>query len=231
MDRSIADDAPFSDFVPAGLELRLDQYDTESRGGENRNQRGKDQLQGDEGQIGHRGTDGFSENRWRKTPGVDPLVHDDAGIRSQPGMELTVSHIHRMDARGAALQQNIGETAGGGSQIAADEASRREREVVQGPFQLEAAAGHVPERLAGSQPDRQRRVEKLARLLHPVISGDDLAGQDERLGLAARFRQTQLLDEQVGPDLHCCEAAGGPAGPMTAWMRASSRSMSIGFEK
>ena len=103
--------------------------------------------------------------------------------------------------------------------------------MVQGPLELEPPARNILQGAPGTQPQRQVGVQKLTGLLHPVISGNHIAREDERLRLAARFRKAPLLHEQVGPDLHRWVAALGEEGPMMAWMRASSRSMSIGLEK
>ena len=43
---------------------------------------------------------------------VDPLEHDDPRIAAQRPVELPVADVERDDARGAALQQHVGEAAG-----------------------------------------------------------------------------------------------------------------------
>ena len=75
--------------------------------------------------------------------GVDPFVHDHARIVAQPPVELAGSHVDGMDARGAGLQQAIGEAAGGGAEIRHDQAGDIDAEMSQRGFQLDAAAADV----------------------------------------------------------------------------------------
>ena len=50
---------------------------------------------------------------------VDPIVHHHPRIGAQFPIELSGADIHRVNARGARLQQHIGEAAGGGADVQA----------------------------------------------------------------------------------------------------------------
>ena len=160
-------------------------------------------------------------------------MDDDARVPAQSRVKLAVPDVDRVHAPGSTLQEHVGEAAGRGAQVAADQIFRIELEVIEAVLQLESAARDVAERLAALEPQLDRLVEQLSRFLDPVVPRHHFAGEDQRLRLAARFRQPPQLHEHVGaaPRHHRSRAAPGPGGPISAWMRASSRSMSIGLEK
>ena len=70
-------------------------------------------------------------------------MDDDTGVPAERKVELIVSDIHRVDGGRPALEQAVGEPAGGAAQVGADEARDVELERSQGVFELESAAGNV----------------------------------------------------------------------------------------
>ena len=160
-------------------------------------------------------------------------MNDHAGVAAQPRMKLPISDVDRVHPQSAALQQHVGEPSRRRSDVAADQAARIEAEVVEGMLQLEAAARNVAERLAALQMQLHRFLQQLPRLLDAVVARHHLAGEDERLRLAARLGQALELHEHVRAASRHHRSRGLPAvaGPMSAAIRASRRSMSIGFEK
>ncbi len=74
---------------------------------------------------------------------VDAFVQHDARVGAQLPGELAGADIHGMDARGAGLQQGVGEAAGGGADIEADQAGDVDGEVPERAGQFEAAAADV----------------------------------------------------------------------------------------
>ena len=145
-------------------------------------------------------------------------------------MQLPPAHVDGVHPQCAALEERVGESAGGGAQVDADAPLDRQAELVQRLLQLEASARDVSQRFL--DPQLQRRVEQLAGLLHPMIAGDDAPGEDQRLRLGARLGEPALLQQHVGAHLHLrCSGGAGVAGPISWAIRASRRSMSMGLLK
>ena len=69
--------------------------------------------------------DGARQVGQRQMARVEVLDHDDARIVAQRPVELPVADVERDDARGAALQQHVGEAAGGGADVERLAARRR----------------------------------------------------------------------------------------------------------
>jgi hypothetical protein len=85
-------------------------------------------------------------------------MHGHARVVAQLPGQLAVADIHRVDLRGALGQQHVGEAAGGGAEVHADAALRRQAEMLQPVRQLHAAAGDPGMVLAASAPAARPRV-------------------------------------------------------------------------
>ena len=129
---------------------------------------------------------------------VHLLLDDHARIVAQFPIELAGADIDGVDARRAALQQAIGEAAGGGADVEADLARDIDREMIERGFQLESAAADVA-RLR-EQFDLARRVDVRAGLVGLLPVDQHLAGQDQRLRFLARFGEAALDHEQIQPE-------------------------------
>src|SRR5260221_3551770 len=86
-----------------------------------RHQRGQHQAQRDEREVRHGRAARFVEAELAR---VDPLVDHHARIGAQLRVQLAVAHVDRVHAHGPALEQDVGEPAGRGSQIDADAPGR-----------------------------------------------------------------------------------------------------------
>ena len=105
---------------------------------------------------------------------VDAFVQHHARVGAQFPIELAGADIDGVNARGAGLQQGVGEAAGGGADIEADLAGDVDGEVAQRAGQFEAAAADV------------RRAREH---LEAASSGDGLAGLGGFLAVDAAPRR------------------------------------------
>ena len=156
-ERRVADHALApGDGGPARLELRLDQEDQVGAGCRHRaGQRGDDAAQRDEARGRPRpagtGSKAGSAAASSSTVSVRTLVRSStvtSRVGPQRGMELPVAHVDRVDVGRAALEQAVGEAAGGGSGIEGAPAGDGDGEAVQCGLELAAAAADVRGRAA-----------------------------------------------------------------------------------
>ena len=82
-------------------------------------------------------------------------------------VKLAAAHVDGVDLGCAALEQAVGEAAGGGPHVEADKAGGIHAEVVERPFELEPAAAHEAGRsvevdLNVGGDERSRLVDALA---------------------------------------------------------------------
>ena len=174
---------------PARLELRLDENErAPPRSGKDERRR-QDAGRGDERDVAR---DQLGCERQRvEVACVHPLEHDDARIGPQPRVELPVADVDRDDPRGAALQEAVGEPAGGGPEVDAVLASRVDAECVQGMRELLAAARDESRRPL----DLERDV--LADLLPRLGEPDHEAREHERLRLRPALGEPSLHEHDV----------------------------------
>ena len=116
----VADDAAFADLGAARLELRFHERDDVGAGAEQRRHDRQDVAERDERDVDRddverRAVAGQIAARERAR--VDALDHVDARIAADLPVELAVADVERDDARGAALQQHVGEAAGRGADV------------------------------------------------------------------------------------------------------------------
>ena len=127
---------------------------------------------------------------------VRPLEDDDTRVLADARVQLAVADVERNHARSPALQQDIGETAGGCAHVEAVPTGRIDAERVERVRELDSAPGNV--RLSLRYRELGGNVHVLARLLvprHPT-------GQNERLRLSAALREPPLDQQHVDPFLH-----------------------------
>ena len=147
-------------------------------------------------------SDGLREGRG-EVAGVRPLHRDDPRIPPERLRELAAAHVERVDAAGAALQEDVGEAAGRCADVEAYRPARVD------PNASSAAASLWPPRLtygSGRATSRASRVDQVARLaVAPggvAVPDLDLARQHQRLGPRARGGEP-TLDEQLVEALAC----------------------------
>src|SRR5690606_6343882 len=125
----------------------------------------------------------------------------------------------RVDPRRAALEEAVGEPAGGRAEVGRDQPRRIERERVEGAGELHPSARD--EGVIGTAHlERCIERELLARLVDAALAGEDLARQDQRLRAGARLHQP-ALDEQ---DVRALSLAAHPSARAQNGMSSSPKS-------
>ena len=116
---------------------------------------------------------------------VHLFVDNYSRVVAQFPVELSGAGVDRIDARGAALQQAIGESAGGGANVQADFSSHGNSEMIERGFQLQPAAADITRLL--EQLDFRASVDVRARLVGLLAIDQHLPGQNQRAGFLARL--------------------------------------------
>ena len=139
----------------ARLELRLDEHERLPAGlGERERRRQREPHRDERDVAGHeRGREGQLAQRAR----VDALEHDHARVVAEPRVQLAVADVERDHARGAALQQDVGEAAGRGAEVEAVEPGGVDAEAVERVGELEPGARDVRRRRRRARAARPRR--------------------------------------------------------------------------
>src|SRR5579862_938823 len=203
----VADDATPAHVAASRLELRLHQHDR-APPGRCKPERGRQRdPDGDERDVAHDQL--RCERQLVERARVRALEHDDALVGAQPFVQLAVADVDRNHAGSAALQEHVGETAGGGADVEAVEARRVQAEGVERVRELLAAARDV--RRAALELELGAFVHLLARLL---VARHE-AREHQRLRLRARLGEPPLHKEDVQALLHAgrVELAGRRADP------------------
>jgi hypothetical protein len=143
----IADDAP-ADPLAAELELRLDHRQQLAAGREAAGDGRQDLGQRDEGDVDRRQAGGEGQVGGRELAGVEPLDHGHARILAHAQVDLAVGDVDRGDPGGAALQQAVGEAAGGGADVEAVAARDVDAERLERVLELDPPAGDEARRLS-----------------------------------------------------------------------------------
>jgi len=127
-------------------------------------------------------------------------VQHHARVGAQFPIDLAGADIDGMDPRGSGLEQNVGESAGGGADIEADPAGDIDGEVGERASQFEAAAADVGR--AREDLDAAVVGDGLAGLGGFLAVEEHLAGHDEGLGFFAGFSEAACQDEPVETGFH-----------------------------
>jgi hypothetical protein len=115
-----------------------------------------------------------------------------------------MADIHRIDAPGAAREQDVGEPAGRGADIERDRSRRIDGEALERVSQLEAAARY-PGMIETANFKRLTLDDGSVRCVETARTAEDEAAANERLSpRAARSKATRDQDN--------VKAAGGVAG-------------------
>jgi hypothetical protein len=127
---------------------------------------------------------------------VHAVDDDHPWILTQALVQLCAPDIEGDHPRRAALEEDIGETARGRTQVERMPSSGLDGENVQRVVELFAASGDEPRPLG--ELERSRFVHLLARL----VEAWDAPGHDQRLRLSAGLRETAFDEEHVEAFLH-----------------------------
>ena len=108
---------------------------------------------------------GLGQVGGREIARVDVLANGDARVVAQPPVELAVTDVERDDVARAALQEHVGEPAGGRADVQRGSPRSRPRECVERVRQLQAAAAH--ERMIRRDERRRRHPRRRVFPLSP----------------------------------------------------------------
>jgi hypothetical protein len=114
------------------------------------------------------------------------FFHDDhpAILPEFPG-ELTTANVHGKNFRRAMLQQTIGESAGGRAQVEHGRSCDIQMKILQGMFQLVAAAADVF--IAGTEGKLVIGLDGIAGFVGGLGVDADLSGKNGAFGALAAF--------------------------------------------
>ena len=135
-DASVADHAALADLVAADLELRLDERDDRlaRRRAQQLGDARQDERQRDERDVDDREVARLGDEREIDVADVLALEHDDARVLAERPRELAVADVDRVDPRGAAAEQHVGEAAGRRADVERDHARRDRSPNASSPF-------------------------------------------------------------------------------------------------
>ena len=154
--------------------------------------------QGYEGQVGGEEVNGFGQEEG--IADIDLFHTDYPRILAETVVQLAVSYIYGVHARGAPLDEAVGEAAGGGAGIQGGGAGCGDapgfRPGVQGVGQFDAAPADEGEALADGQ--RGIRREEGAGFGYRAGGGGDGAGHNQCLGLLAAFGEAARGEQDIG---------------------------------
>src|SRR5579883_1046286 len=179
----IADNSALSDLSFPDFELRLDQYNRLPAGPEQRNRGRQDQRDGDKADIAADEVDLLADVFEFQLAGVDAFVENDAGVGAERPHQLAGADVDGVNARGAGLQQSVGEAAGGGSDVERGLAGYIQRPVPKRAGEFEAAAADI--RRPGEDFDLRIIVDRVARLGGLLPIHQNFTGHDEGLRFLA----------------------------------------------
>src|SRR5665213_3236595 len=111
-------------------------------------------------------------------------------------MQLTASDIDRVEVLGAAFEQHVRESAGGGADIEANTAARIEAEMIKRCRELYATARNVG--IGRARAQSRIHSDGLRRLAHGDVIGDDQPGLDRSLRFGAAVEQAALDQQTIG---------------------------------
>lgn len=140
VDGGVADDAAAGDIGGAGFELGFEEDDAGSGEGEAHRCRGEDFAQRNEREVGD---EEVERREFGKVAGVGAFEEGDARVVAEALVELGAADIDGEDRSGAALEEAIGEAAGGGAEVEAAKAGDIDFERGERGFEFVAAAADV----------------------------------------------------------------------------------------
>ena len=192
MQRRVGDDAAAADVFGLQLELGFDQGEDHSRWSYQLEGVRQDQSQRDEGDVDHAKVDRLGNVGAREVAGVQMFAHDHARIVADFPGELAVADVDRVNLRRAALQEAIGEAAGGRADVERGHAGGIDREMIERAFEFQSAAADIFRRRGDDEFGVGRDFD--GGFVQDAIAEADFAGHDGALRLLAA-REMPLLDQ------------------------------------
>lgn len=196
MQGRIPNDAALGNIFALQFELGLDEGNDASLLVQNPHHGREDFGQGNEGKVHDRQADFLADVVRFHVAGVELFFDDHPGIGAQFPDQLVGAHVHRVNPGRAALEEAIGESAGGSTDVDAGPATGIDLKRIERRLELQATA---PDE-AGFLFHAQRRVERefRTRLENRDITGTHLTGQNEAFGLLAGIAQAAGDQQGVG---------------------------------
>ena len=146
VDFGVSNHSVAADLAAPGLKLGLDESDNGLSGLEVGGCGGDNHPKGYEGNVDDDEVDGLGEVEG--VAGVELFDDDDAEIVTEFLVELAVSDVDGVDLLRAALEEAVGEAAGGGADVEPGHSRGVDSEGVEGVGQLDAPASYVGETAA-----------------------------------------------------------------------------------
>src|SRR6476659_682735 len=131
------------------------------------------------------------ERQLRRLPHVRSLQHRHTRVGADARMQLPVADVERDHARGAALQQHVGEAAGRRADVESITSGDVDLERVERVVELLAAARDKARRLGHGQ------LGRLLHLLAGLLVARHATGQHQRLRLGAALGEPALDEQDV----------------------------------
>src|ERR1700682_5461418 len=185
----VAHDATLADPPAAQLELRFQQHQELRLGGHQAPDRGHHLAQGDEAEVAN-GQLRRGPIEQGQVPDVGALHDHHPPILTQTPRQLAVTDVDCVDEAGAARQEGVGETTGGGTGVEADTAARVDTQVVEGAAELLPSPPHEARR--SPELDRGAGSDALVGALGTLTVKTHLTGPDQGLGLLAGLDQATV---------------------------------------
>lgn len=195
MQLRITDDAAFADIRAFELELRLDQDEEVCAGARDGDHGGQDFGDGYEREIHCYKINSIGNLFGLEISNV-AFEGDHARVFGELPVELGDVDVDGVDARGAVLQEAIGEAAGGAARVEADFVFGREMEIGECAFELQTAATRVAKRFSGERDFRIGRNERACFACRLAVD-EDISGEKHGLSALAGRRQSALDEEHI----------------------------------
>ncbi len=192
-DGFVADDAAARHIGGTGLELGLEQDHALRAGGKARGDGGQHLAERNEGDIGDKQVE---RGELGEVAGVRAFHGGDARVLAQALVELPAADVDGDNGGGAALQEAVGEAAGGGANVEAAQAVRFDAEGVESGFELTPAAADVGLKLG--EVERRPFVEHGGGFHEGERSAAGAPGHDEPPGGLARLGEAPVDEQLVG---------------------------------
>jgi hypothetical protein len=132
-------------------------------------------------------------------PNIRSVQHSYARVVAEAKVELSVSNVYRVDASNSALQEYVGETARGRTDVERDPPRDIELKGVEGALELDPAPTYVAR--CGPLLENGVCCYLAPGLETWVPSYGDFAGQDHRLCALATLGCPTLDEQRVKPQL------------------------------
>lgn len=195
MESGIADNAAAADGGAIEFELRLDEQDKLGARISEGDESGYHFCEADEGEIG-----GDELDRFRQIGGDEMACvffdGDDARVLAELPGELARGDVDGIDARGAAPEQAIRESASGAADVEANEPCGIDGKIVESAGEFFASAAGKGERV-GDEIDGGVNGDEGAGFGCGLARDADAGGEDQGLGALAGFGEAAFDEEEV----------------------------------